>query len=128
MKVIFTIAAMLMLSLAQGQGKMSKLVGKWEAVGADNQGVGLEVVDSAEMYIVYGTEKKKISSYKADFSGSPGWFDFLIKDGEQMVHLKSLVNFVNDDLVQWQLFDNGTRPDHFTDKEGEILYLRRKRS
>jgi hypothetical protein len=79
------------------------------------------------MYIVYGAEKKRIAGYKADFSKSPAWFDFMVKDSSEVYHLKSLMQFINDDLIQWQLFDGTDRPDHFTEKEGEILYLRRKR-
>jgi hypothetical protein len=127
MKFLLTVAAVLMLTSVHAQGKLGKLVGRWEAVDSENQGIGLEVKDSSEIYIVYGSEKKRISVYKADFSKNPAWFDFTIKDSGQLVHLKTLINFVNDDLVQWQLFEGENRPEHFTEKEGEILYLRRKR-
>ena len=127
MKMILAILFTLVMADASAQKMPARLIGNWEAAGSDNQGIGLEIKDSSEIYIVYGTEKKRISGYKADFTKSPGWFDFMIKEGNEVIHIKSLIQFVNDELVQWQLFDGPERPDHFTEKEGEIVYMRRKR-
>ncbi len=127
MKAILTLFTLFFFTALQAQRINSKLIGKWEAVGSDNAGVGLEVIDSSQIYVVYGTEKKKLVSFKADFSKSPAGFDFMVKDSSELIPLKSLVHFVNDDLIQWQLFDSATRPDHFTDKSGEMVYLRRKK-
>ena len=127
MKLIIAIFTAFIATVATAQTIPGKMIGKWEAVGSDNQGIGLEIRDSSEIYVVYGIEKKKVSAYRADFSVAPGWFDFTIKDSQNVVRLKSLLTFVNDDLMQWQLFDGPTRPEHFTDKEGEMVYLRRKK-
>jgi len=104
-----------------------QLIGKWEAVDSENQKGGLEVVDSSTIYLVYGTEKKRIASYKADFTKSPVWFDFVIKDESNTLQLKSLILFVNDDLIQWQVSEGDVRPANFSQTNGEMMYLRRKK-
>jgi hypothetical protein len=102
---------------------MKNLVGKWESpVGA-----GIEVVDSSHIFIVYGKEKKRVSSYQADFSKSPCWFDFTIKDSSQSFTVQSLLLFVSNDVVQWQVFDDGSRPSGFSSEKGEMVYMRRKK-
>jgi hypothetical protein len=104
-----------------------QLIGKWEAVDSENQKGGLEVVDSSTIYLVFGTEKKRIASYKADFTKSPVWFDFVIKDESNTLQLKSLILFVNDDLIQWQVSEGDVRPANFSQTNGEMMYLRRKK-
>ena len=104
-----------------------QLIGKWEAVDSENQKGGLEVVDSSTIYLVFGTEKKRIASYKADFTKSPVWFDFVIKDESNTLQLKSLILFVNDDLIQWQVLEGDIRPANFSQTNGEMMYLRRKK-
>jgi hypothetical protein len=127
MKILFVIVASFLATAAIGQKIPSKLIGKWEAVDSDNQGIGLEIKDSTEIYVVYGEEKKRVTSFKADFSRTPAFFDFSVKDSSEVIQLKSLINLVNDDLVQWQLFDGPSRPDMFTEKQGEMVYMRRKK-
>ena len=106
---------------------IQQLIGKWEAVDSENQKGGLEVVDSSTIYLVFGTEKKRIASYKADFTKSPVWFDFVIKDESNTLQLKSLILFVNDDLIQWQVSESDVRPANFSQTNGEMMYLRRKK-
>ena len=101
----------------------NNLVGYWKS----GDGGAIEVIDSSKIFIVYGDEKKKIASYQADFSKDPCWFDFDIKDSSQNLSLKSLLLFVNDDLLQWQVFDDGIRPSNFNSQSGDIVYLRRKK-
>jgi hypothetical protein len=112
--------------LAQEQS-IQNLVGRWEAVDAENKSGGLEVVDSATIYLVYGTEKKRLAVYKADFSRKPAWFDFTIKEGGETMQMKSLISVINEDLIQWQVFQGDVRPAHFKQGEGEMMYLRRKK-
>ena len=105
-----------------------KLIGKWEAVDAENKSGGLEIIDSSNIFLVYGSEKKPVASFKADFTKNPGWFDFTISEANEPIHIKSLIHFINDNLVQWQVFQgDAVRPAHFTEERGEILYLRKKK-
>ena len=106
---------------------IQQLMGRWEAVDTENSSGGLEVIDSAKIYLVYGSEKKAITSFKFDFSKSPATFDFTIKDSAETTSLKSLIQFVNDDLIQWQVFESDIRPAHFTQSGGQMVYLRRKK-
>jgi hypothetical protein len=126
MKNLF-FACALLTGLASSAGAqnpcLKNLVGKWES----SAGAGIEVVDSSHIFIVYGNEKKQVASYQADFSKSPCWFDFTIKDSSQSFKVQSLLLFVNNDLVQWQVFDDGSRPATFTSEKGDMVYMRRKR-
>lgn len=106
---------------------INSLVGTWVAVDSDNASGGIQVIDSTKMFMVYGDQKKPISTYKLDFSKTPAWFDFTVQDGQQSIQLKSLIQFINDDLLQWQIFEGNTRPVHFANEAGDVLYLRRKK-
>jgi len=69
---------------------MKNLTGRWES----EEGGGIEVIDSNKIFIVYGSEKKQIASYQADFSRSPAWFDFVIRDSGQSISFKNLLLFI----------------------------------
>ena len=129
MKEIFTLALAFVCSTALwAQGRsFQNLVGMWEAVDSENQSGGLEFIDTQKIYLVYGKERKPITSCKFDFSKSPNWFDFVVVDSTGMMNLKSLLLFVNDDLIQWQVFDGDARPAYFSEEKGQMVYLRRKR-
>ena len=113
-------------SIAQDKSIQS-LVGIWETITSGAEGGGLEVKDSTELFLVYGGQKKKIVHYKADFNKTPARFDFTVQDSTQNLSLKSLLQFVNNDLIKWQVFEGDVPPMHFASNDGEILYLRRKK-
>jgi hypothetical protein len=129
MKTFFTLlVALVCASPLWAQNKSFKqLVGKWEAVDSENQSGGLEIIDSVQIFLVYGTERKAVASCQFDFAKSPCWFDFSIKDSSGTMNLKSILLFVNDDLIQWQVFEGETRPTQFSSDTGEMVYLRRKK-
>ena len=106
---------------AQKKYSFDNLKGSWR----NSEGAGLDVVDSNTIYIVYGEQRKLITHSKADFSKSPAWFDIAVKDSSNTVTLKSLLYFVNEDLIQWQVFDKETRPAYFSTDKGDMLFLRR---
>ena len=103
------------------------LYGKWEAVDSENVSGGLEIVDSTSIYLVYGDEKRKVVTYKADFAKSPVRFDFVLKNGNEDMKLNSLMQFINEDLIQWQVFEGDTQPAYFKENDGNLVYLRRKK-
>ena len=107
--------------------KFQNMIGSWEIVGEQDSGGGLEVIDSATILIRFMGEEKKILQYKIDFSKSPYWFDFSAKDTASVSNFKSLLEFVSDDTLKWQIFADGERPDHFTSRMGELFYLKRIR-
>ena len=103
---------------------IKNLVGRWESP----DGAGLEILDSSRIFLVYGTERKPILSYKADFSKTPHWFDFVVKDTAQNLStLKSLL-LLEKDVLKWQVFEGDERPANFTASEGDVVILRRKRN
>ena len=107
--------------------KFQSMIGSWEIVGEQDSGGGLEIIDSATILIRFMGEEKKILHYKIDFSKSPYWFDFTAKDTATVTNFKSLLEFVGDDTLKWQIFADGERSDHFTSKSGDLFYLKRTR-
>jgi hypothetical protein len=106
---------------AQKKYDFENLKGSWR----NKQGAGLDIVDSNTIYIVYGEQKKKVTNSRADFSKTPVWLDLAVKDSSQVITLKSLLLFVSDDLIQWQVFDSDTRPAYFSMDRGDMLFLKR---
>ena len=106
---------------AQKKYDFETLKGSWR----NSHGAGLDIVDSNTIYIVYGEQRKKVTNSRADFSKSPVWLDLAVKDSSQVVTLKSLLLFVSDDLIQWQVFDSETRPAYFSMDRGDMLFLKR---
>lgn len=129
MKTLFILLLTILCSApAWPQNRNFKsLVGTWEAVDAENQSGGLEFIDSLHVYLIYGKERKPATACTFDFSKSPNWFDFSLVDSTGKMTLKSLLLFVNDDLIQWEVFDSEARPAHFTGDGGQMVYLRRKK-
>ncbi len=101
---------------------IKNLIGNWHSP----DGAGIEMTDSTNIFLIYGIDKKQIVSFTTDFSKSPCWFDFTIKDSLQNITIKTLLLFVNDDLVQWQIFED-VRPANFSADNGNMVYLRRKK-
>jgi hypothetical protein len=123
-KVIVALVLFLTIGvIANAQRKYSfeNLKGSWR----NSNGAGLDIVDSNTIYIVYGTQKRQVSRSRADFSKSPAWFDLAVKDSSHVVTLKSLLLFVNENLLQWQVFDSETRPAYFSTTNGDMLFLKR---
>ena len=99
------------------------LVGRWETA----DGAGLEIIDSSRIFVTYGTERKQILSYQADFSKSPCWFDISEKDtAQKLSNMKSLL-WLDKDVLKWQVFEDGDRPANFAADKGDIVILRRRK-
>jgi len=124
--VVLTVVALGSASFGQAR-KFNNMVGLWEIVGEQESGGGLQIIDSATILIRFMGEAKTILSYKIDFSKSPYWFDFSCKDTTSISNFKSLIEFVGDDTLKWQIFTEGERADHFTSRTGELFYLKRAR-
>lgn len=109
-------------NLSAQNASIKTLAGRWETT----DGAGLEIIDSSKIFVTYGNERRPIISYKADFSKSPCWFDFVIKDtAQQLSTIKSLL-LLDKDVLKWQVFEDGDRPANFAADKGDIVILRRK--
>ena len=116
----------IVISLGASAQKLSikNLVGRWETP----DGAGLEIIDSSRVFITYGTERKQILSFQTDFSKSPSWFDFVVKDSaQQLSSMRSLILLEGNYTLKWQVFEDGNRPVNFTRDTGETVILRRKK-
>jgi hypothetical protein len=105
--------------------KFQNMIGSWEIIDEQDSGAGLEIIDSATILIRFMGEEKRLLEYKIDFSKSPFWFDFSAKDSTSVSNFKSLLEFVNDDMLKWQVFVDEERQDHFSSSKGELFYLKR---
>ena len=108
--------------------KFQHMIGLWEIVGEQDSGGGLQIIDSSTILIRFMGEEKTILRYHIDFSKSPYWFDFSCNDTASVSNFKSLIEFVGDDTLKWQIFTEGERADHFTSRTGDLFYLKRARS
>jgi hypothetical protein len=84
------------------------------------------VVSSSKIFLVYGTDKKPVIAYSADFSKSPVWFDFVVKDSTRTVSVKSLLLLEPGNILKWQVFEDGKRPNDFAPDRGNVLTLRKQ--
>jgi len=107
--------------------KFQNMIGLWEIVGEQDSGGGLQIKDSSTILIRFMGEEKTILRYNIDFSKSPYWFDFSCNDTASVSNFKSLIEFVGDDTLKWQIFTEGERADHFSSRTGELFYLKRVR-
>jgi len=115
-------------NLNETPGKNFKsMIGLWEIVGEQDSKGALEIIDSATILIRFMGEEKKLLNYKIDFSKSPFWFDFSTRDTVSTQSFKCLIDFVNEDMLKWEVFD-GERSEHFTASTGDLFYLKRVRS
>lgn len=126
-KILVVLAAALLFSTVSFSQtkKFQNMIGSWEIVGEQDSGGGLEVIDSTTILIRFMGEEKKLIQYKIDFSKSPYWFDFTAKDTTSVSNFKSLLEFVGDDMLKWQVFVDEERAAHFTSRAGELFYLKR---
>jgi hypothetical protein len=108
--------------------KIQDIIGRWNIIGDQNAAVRLEIIDSADISLTYMGEEKKILNYKMDFSKSPLWFDFSVKDtSSSIMNVKSIMEVINDGLIKWQVFVDEDRPDHFSSGKGELFYLKKEK-
>ena len=126
--MLLVVIGLLLYADTHAQGRsIQSLIGKWEAVRWRNAGGGLEVEDSTKLFIVYRGQKKAIVDYKADFSKTPIWFDFTVQDSTGTLSLKSLIQFISDDLIQWQVFEGEAQLVRFAADTGDTVYLKRRK-
>jgi hypothetical protein len=121
--LVFGFFLLLSMTVVGQKHAFKNLVGRWES----SDGAGIEVVDSARIFLLYNGDRKQVISYQTNFSKSPCWFDFTVRsDSAGSITMKSLLLFVNDDLLQWQIFED-ERPANFSANKGTMVYLRRKK-
>jgi hypothetical protein len=129
MKKIFIVAGVFILFSLPGfcqSKKFQDIIGRWTVIGEQGPEVRLEIIDSADIMLTYMGEEKKMLNYKIDFSKSPAWFDFSVKDTtSSILNVKSIIEVINDGVIKWQLFVDEDRPDHFSSGKGELFYLKR---
>ena len=122
--IVFTVL-LNAVTTAQTTG-FQHLIGTWQIVSDQEQGGSLEIIDSTTILIKFDGQEKKLAGCKIDFSKSPYWFDFSAKDTTTAFsNFKSLLEFVGDDTMRWQVFVDEERPDHFSSQSGELFYLKR---
>jgi hypothetical protein len=97
------------------------LIGNWR----NSKGSGLDVVDSNTIYIVHRNQRKLAKASLSDFTTNPVSLHLAVNDASHVITLKSLLLFVNDNMLQWQVFDTETRPVSFRYDKGDMLFLKK---
>ena len=128
-KMIFVLLCFIAISITANAQKIDiqNLVGKWDAIDATQAHGTLEILDSTHIYLTFNGQKKPILHYTADFTKTPVWFDFALKEGGDTIHLKSILRIISRNKLQWQVFTGDNRPDYFSKDYGNMVYLIRKR-
>ena len=119
--VLFTIAA------SAQPISMQDLVGKWDAVDESGAHGTLEIIDSTTLFLTFRDQKKPIVSYTADFTRSPKWFDFAVKEETDIVHLKSILRVISPNKLHWQFFSGPKHPQYFSTDKGDMVYLLKRK-
>ena len=123
-KIAIWLCACLIAGGLQAQvKKIQDIKGHW-LVGGEKD-AALEIIDSSNIVLSYGGEKRKVTDIKIDFSKSPCWFDFSATDSTSIIRIKSLIELSGDSIMKWQLFIDEDRPPYFVANKGEILYLKK---
>lgn len=115
------------LMVAAQKNIPGNLSGRWENIEKRDVSAGIEFISTDSVFLFFNDEKKLARQVKIDDSKNPYWFDFTIDDGSENLTVRSLLDFVNSDLIKWQVFTSDVRTAHFTQSAGEIMYLRRKK-
>ena len=105
--------------------KFRDMIGLWDIIGEQDSGGRLQVIDSSTILIRFMGEEKTILRYNIDFSKSPCRFDFSCKDTASISYFKSILEFVGEDTLKWQIFTDDEKADHFTSRTGDLFYLKR---
>lgn len=100
---------------------VNDLVGTWR----NSSGAGLDIVDSNTVYIVRGERRKQASATFTDVRKNPVAFNLTVRDSSRVITLKGLLLVVNDNTLQWQVFESETKPASFGYGRGNVLYLKR---
>jgi hypothetical protein len=130
--MVLVFVAVSVLASAQPLTSKAKLpaiqdiVGSWEIIGTKNEG-SLDIQDEYSVIVNYRGERRSISDFSMDFSKSPIWFDFTVRDSSGSMVIKSIMEIISPDLIKWQVFIDEERSPHFTAERGELFYLKRLR-
>ncbi len=110
-------------TISAQQHTISDLAGRWEA--ADGTSGTMEFIEGSKVVVSVSGMQIPTASYTVDFSQDPIWFDVFISPGKAV---KSLLKFVDDNTIKWQVFIDGDRPLDFTDNNtvAPIILKRQK--
>ncbi len=122
-KMLFILFLSLSLQFISSAQKytFANLAGSWR----NANGAGLDVVDSNTFYIVNGGQRRLASARLSDFTKNPVSLNLAVKDSSRTITFKSLLLFVNETMLQWQVFDTYTKPVSFRYDKGDMLFLRK---
>jgi hypothetical protein len=102
---------------------VSFTISGWNAAGEETVS-GHAVADSTKLSLQVGKGNRPLVSFLANLTKTPG-LNFTVRDTTGAVKLQSLLQVVNDDLIQWQWIDQ-TTPSRPSSGKGEIRVTHRK--
>ncbi|MBC7904330.1 MAG: hypothetical protein H7Y27_12955 [Gemmatimonadaceae bacterium] len=124
---IFAFVVIFSIGASAQQRNLRDLIGKWEEVGDKADNGSLEFIDSSKVVMSMKGRKLSPSSFSVDFSKTPMPLDMVMVQGDQKRVLKSLIQFVDNDTLKWQVFPAGDRGTSFTDAAATSVVLKRRK-
>lgn len=113
---------------APSQSKITdKLIGTWEGIDSAEERGSIIIKNNNILMLVLSPTETIECKYQIDTTKSPMWFDIIIEEeGGEVSTMKSLVLFVNNDTIKWEVFFDRERTPNFTaDTSQDIVLLHR---
>ncbi len=107
-----------------------KLIGTWESIDTAQETGSIIVKNNGILLLVLSPTDSIECKYQVDTTKSPMHFDIIIEeeDGGEVNTMKSLLVFINNDTLKWEVFFDRERTPNFRGETGkDIVLLHRKK-
>lgn len=114
---------------ATAQSKITdKLIGTWEGIDSAQERGSIIIKSDGIMHLVLSPTESIECKYQIDTTKSPMYFDIIVEEEGEVRTMKSLVLFVDNDIIKWEIFLDRERTPNFTSEASEdIILLHRKK-
>jgi len=127
-QVTFLCTSIFLSTFLSGSGQtksVKDLMGKWYG---EREMFMLEFIDTANLVMTTMGKKQPQAAYILDLTKSPGWLDIFMGSGKMKTTIKSIIEFVDDETIRWQMPSGIERPNEFSNKPGSaVLTLKRNK-
>ncbi len=126
-KVILPMLFIFMATIAFAQHSKQELVGKWQGIDNKSKDGSLIFKDKTKVALVVNGKESPYFDFSINLQKTPAPFDITVRrpDGH-MVTLKTLLQFLDNNTIKWQIFEIDERPVNFNEgMKDSILILKR---
>lgn len=105
-----------------------KLIGTWEGIDSAQERGSIVFKSDSIMLLVLSPTETIECKFQIDTSKSPMYFDIIVEEDGEIRTMESLVLFVNNDTIKWEIFFDRARTPNFTaEASADIVLLQRKK-